>query len=371
VLAAFLLGCGSSDHAIPPTQTTTATPSSSPTPTATPVPSPTATPDERLGALARRAGVFVGAAFVEGSGLPEFRSLLLSEFNSTTAPVYWSSTEPQRGTYDFSASDTAVEVAATKGLRVRGHPLVWGRLALPDYVQAISDADELRGLIGDHIRVVVGRYRGRITQYDVVNEPLTISGSPGATGTGLEDYIFLTVLGPGYIREALELAHAADPDAQLFINEFFVERPGPKQDYFYALVRDLLDAGAPLNGVGFQGHITPPFGPQFLPTRDELAAAVQRFAALGLAVEITELDVTLTDPATQLVRQASTYGDVFAACFTTAGCQGITTWGISDHDTWIRDFFHVEGAPLLFDTAFIPKPAYFAARDVLRQLTPR
>jgi endo-1,4-beta-xylanase len=238
-------------------------------------------------------------------------------------------------------------------------------------VGAITDPADMRALVADHIRTVVGRYRGRLTQYDVVNEPLTIFGSPGASGTGLEDYVFLKVLGPSYIREALDQAHAADPDAQLFINEFFVERPGPKQDYFYELIRGLVEAGAPLHGVGFQGHITPPFGPQFLPSREELAAAVRRFTDLGLAVEITELDVTLTDPATQLAQQAATYGDVFAACFTTPGCSGITTWGISDHDTWIRNFFHVEGAPLLFDTQFLPKPAYFAVRDVLQDLAPK
>ena len=346
-----------------------ATPSASPTPTATAPPSPT--PDQRLRALAAAAGVFVGAAFVEGSDEPEFRALLAREFNSTTAPVYWASTEPQRGTYDFTVPDTAVAIAAANGLRVRGHPLVWGRLALPDYVNQITDPDDLRALMAEHIESVVGRYRGRIVQYDVVNEPLTFLGDPGSTGTGLEDYVFLRVLGPGYIREALDLAHAADPEAELFINEFFVERPGPKQDYFYELARGLVVAGAPLHGVGLQGHITPPFGPQYRPTQGEIAAAVRRFADLGLAVEITELDVTLADPATELVQQAHTYADVFAGCLSVPACRGITTWGISDKNTWIRDFFHVEGAPLLFDENYMPKPAYFAARDVLRQVATR
>ena len=332
-------------------------------------PTPTSTPDERLRTLATAAGVFVGAAFVEGSDEAEFRALLVREFNSTTAPVYWVATQPQRGTYDFTVPDTAVAIAAANGMRVRGHPLVWGRLALPDYVQQITDPDEMHALMAEQIQTVIGRYRGRIAQYDVVNEPITFLGTPGSTGFGLEDYVFLRVLGPGYIRAALELAHAADPEAQLFINEFFVEKPGAKQDYFYALVRGLVEAGVPLHGVGFQGHITPPFGPQYLPTRDEIAAAVRRFADLGLAVEITELDVTLADPATQLEHQAGTYADVFAGCFTTPGCRGITTWGISDKNTWIRNFFRVEGAPLLFDADYLPKPAYFAAHDVLREVS--
>jgi endo-1,4-beta-xylanase len=344
------------------TASATLTPTPSPSPTITP------TPDERLGTLATAAGVFVGAAFVEGSHEPEFRDRLVSEFNSTTAPLYWSSTQPQRDTFDFAAADAALAVAEPPHLRVRGHPLVWGRLALPQYVEQIADPDDMRALMAEHINTVVGRYRGRIRQYDVVNEPLTGLGAPGTTGTGLENYVFLRVLGPGYIREALDLAHAADPDAELFINEFFVERPGPKQDFFYDLVRDLVEAGAPLHGVGFQGHITPPFGPGFLPSREEIAAAVRRFADLGLAVEITELDVSLADPATQLGQQGMTYGDIFAGCFATEGCRGITTWGMSDRFTWIRDFFLREAAPLMFDTDFKPKPAYFAAQDVLREL---
>ena len=379
-----LLGCSDGDDAATPTPSATQTSTASATPTlapptstvtasappsATAPPTPTATADLRLGTLARAAGVFVGAGFVEGSHDPRFRELLVSEFNSATAPIYWSQIQPQPGVFDFTAPDAAVEIGEANGLRLRGHPLIWGRLALPDSVQQASDADSLRAMITERIETVLGRYRGRIVQYDVVNEPLTVLGGPGVTGTGLEDYVFLRLLGPGYIREALELAHAADPDAELYINEFFVERPGPKQDAFFELVRGLVESGAPLHGVGFQGHIMLPFFEYYLPTRDEVAAAVQRFTALGLDVEITELDVPVADPATQLETQARIYADMFAGCFETPGCRGITTWGISDRYTWIRDSFQREGAPLLFDFEFMPKPAYFAVREVLRGLS--
>lgn len=321
-----------------------------------------------LAELADRAGVFVGASFVEGSHEDEFRAVLVREFNSTTAPVYWSSTEPQPNQFNFAAADAAVEIAEVNGLRLRGHPLVWGRTALPDYVNETTDAGELRALMANHIRTVVGRYRGRIEQYDVVNEPITLFGTPGMLGNGLESYVFLRVLGPGYIREALELAHEADPDAQLYINDFFLMQPGRKQDFFFELIRGLVEDGAPLDGVGFQGHITPPFGPQYLPTREQIAESVQRFTALGLDVEITELDVTLSDPANDLEEQGRIYGDVYAGCFFTPGCRGITIWGITDKYTWIRNFFSVEGAPLMFDDSYQPKPAYFDARAVLQEL---
>ena len=353
-----------------PTARATASATASPTPTVSPSATPTATasPDLRLRALAARAGRWVGAAFVEGSQAAPFREVLAREFNSTTAPLYWQTTEGQRGVFDFRAADEAVAVADAAGLRLRGHPLVWGRLALPDWVRAITQPDDLRAAMTAHIEALVGRYRGRIAQYDVVNEPLTFDGAPGRFGNGLEDYVFSRVLGTGYVREALEIAHAADPDAALFINELLVMRPGPKQDAFFALARELRESGAPLHGVGLQGHITPPFAADYLPTRDEIAATVARFAALGLRVEITELDVSLTDPGAQLEQQAAIYGDVFAGCFRTPGCDGITTWGLTDRDTWIRNFFHVEAAPLLFDADYQPKPAYFAAREQLRQL---
>jgi len=319
---------------------------------------------DTLRALADCAGFFVGAAFVQFNDEPEFRSTLAREFNSTTAPLYWEQVEPRRGEYDFRITDESVELALANRMRVRGHPLVWGRLGLPDYVRNETDAETLRRMVRERIALVVGRYRGRITQWDVVNEPLYALGI-GPRPDGLEEYVFLRLLGPGYIREALELAHAADPDAKLFVNEFFVSEPGVKQDLFFELIRNLVESGAPLHGVGFQGHIRPPYRPGFVPTREQHEAAFRRFTALGLEVEITELDITLADPAAELDVQRRQYKDVFDACLAVPGCTGVTTWGVTDKFTWIRDFFRAEGAPLLFGELYERKPAYFGVRDAL------
>jgi endo-1,4-beta-xylanase len=257
-------------------------------------------------------------------------------------------------------------VAEANGLRSRGHPLIWGRLALPSYVLDETDPDALRTMMRERIMTIVTRYRGRIAQYDVVNEPITLFGAAGETN-GLEPYVFYRLLGPGYIREALEMAHAADPDAALYVNDFFVERPGDKQDRFFDLIKRLVDEGAPIHGVGFQGHVQlPGLGPTFLPTREELEAAIRRFAGLGLDVEITEVDVTLADrSACELDFQRRVYTDIMRACLAVPACTGVTTWGISDQYTWIKNFFSVDGAPLLFDESFQPKPAYFGVRNAL------
>jgi endo-1,4-beta-xylanase len=321
-----------------------------------------------LGELADALGAHVGAAFVQNNAEPVFRSTIVQHFNSTTAPLYWESTQRTPGSFDFSIPDEVVDLAAANGLRVRGHPLVWGRLGLPTYVREASSADALRTMLRGQLGAILGRYRGRIHQYDAVNEPITFLGGDDGTG-GLDTNVFYRLLGPGWVREALDLVHELDPDASLFVNEFGVMAPGPKQERFYALIRELVEGGAPITGVGFQGHIRPPFLRDFDPTQDEIEATVRRFTALGLRVEITEIDVTI-DPSVPgaLDAQAETYRRLTLGCFRVPGCDGITTWGVTDKYTWIRDFFAVDGAPLLFDASFQPKPAYFAVADALQAL---
>lgn len=321
-----------------------------------------------LAELADALGVHVGAAFVQSNSEPVFRSTLVEHFNSTTAPLYWESTQRTPGSFDFAIPDEVVELAEANGLRVRGHPLVWGRLGLPAYVREASSADQLRALLRSQLGAVLGRYRGRIHQYDAVNEPITFLGGDDGTG-GLDANVFYRLLGPGWVRAALDLIHELDPDAALFVNEFGVMAPGPKQERFYALIRDLVESGAPITGVGFQGHIRPPFLRDFDPTLEEIEATVRRFSALGLRVEITEIDVTVEPSAPgALDAQAETYRRLTLGCFRSPGCDGMTTWGVTDKYTWIRDFFAVEGAPLLFDASFQPKPAYFAVADALQEL---
>jgi len=327
-----------------------------------------ATGDCTVGAVAARLGGYVGAAFVQGNSEPEFRTTLAEHFNSTTAPLYWESTQRTPGSFDFSIPDEVVDLAAANGLRVRGHPLIWGRLGIPAYVREEDSPEDMRAMLRTHLAAVLGRYRGRIAQYDAVNEPITFLGADEGTG-GLDGNVFYRTLGPTWVRDVLDLAHELDPDAELFVNDFGVSAPGPKQDRFFELVRELVESGAPIHGVGFQGHIRPPFLRDFDPTEEEHADAIRRFAALGLRVEITEIDVTI-DPSQPgaLERQAETYRRLTRACFTTPGCDGITTWGVTDKFTWIRDFFAVAGAPLLFDASYAPKPAYFAVRDALEEL---
>ena len=324
-----------------------------------------------LRALGRDAGREVGVAVEpdEVSADPPYDATLENDATSLTAEnvMKWGPIHPQPDTWVFGPADAVVALGEARGQRVRGHTLVWGALQLPAYVENASDADGLRAMMAEHIATVVGRYAGRVEQWDVVNEPLAGVLDP-PTADGLDDNVFRRLLGPGYVAEALHLARAADPAAELFVNEIGVEVPGPRQDRFYALVQELLAGGAPLDGIGFQAHLgLAPIG-QY-PDEPTIAASLKRFTDLGLIVELTELDVTLVfragDLPSRLSFQGAAYRNAVAACASLPLCSGVTTWGVSDRYTWLRSFFGFTDWPLPFDDDWRPKPAYFGMRAAL------
>jgi endo-1,4-beta-xylanase len=244
-------------------------------------------------------------------------------------------------------------------MAVKGHTLVWHQ-QLPDYVDAAEDPEALRVLLAAHIRGLVGHYRGQVRAWDVVNEPIAISGG------SLRHTPFLDRLGPEYIAEALRLTHAADPQALLYINEFGAEGLGIKSDTLYALVRQLLSDGVPLHGVGFQMHLGYIFGAPPATAR----ANLQRFADLGLRVNISEMDMQIAtlpgDLPSRLAVQRQAYFDMVSACVAVAGCEAVTFWGFTDRYSWIDSTFGVDDAPLLFDDLLAKKPAYDGVAQALR-----
>jgi endo-1,4-beta-xylanase len=338
--------------------------------------------------LADALGVRFGAAVMvrDIRDDPEYAPVLTREFNSVTpfVDMKWGSIHPAPDRYDFGAADELVALAEAHDMRVRGHALVYGQVIdppNPEYLSQTVDPERLRVLMAEHIQTVAGRYAGRIDAWDVVNEPLRAFGDP-SQGDGLSQHVFSRLLGPGYIAEALHLARQADPSAQLFVNEFGALVPGPKQDRYYRLVEELVASEAPLDGVGFQGHVVPLFGAA--PTEREIETTLRRFAALGVAVEITELNVfTRTlghvlslglryDEGAELKMQADRYASVTRACLAVPACQGVTIWTFTDrYPTTIETLTRLEDIPLIFDNAYRPKPAAFALRQTLESASPR
>jgi len=312
-------------------------------------------PDTLRGAAAL-SGRFAGLGATAEGLSTEYPQLAAREFSSITPgnEMKWGSLEPTRGNYNWGPADSMVAFAQQHGQEIHGHTLVW-HYQLPYWVENGDFAPgELLDEMRRHITTTVGRYAGDIARWDVVNEPFNEDGS-------LRDTVFLREIGPSYIEEALRTAHAADPDAKLYINDYNVEGLGAKSDALYNLARDLLDRGVPLHGVGLQSHLIVGMVP------GTMAQNIQRFVDLGLEVAVTELDVRIPLPADEdeLAQQAADYAAVAQACLSVDGCVGVTVWGVSNCCSWIPDVFPGYGNAHLWDENYQPTGAYYSLRYAL------
>ncbi len=320
------------------------------------LPALAASAGQTLAQVATARGFHIGtAAEVNSLASSQWRHVADTQFTSVTMgnEGKWDATEPAQGEFDFAAADAIAGYAATTGKRLRGHTLVW-HSQLPAWVSAERTAAAQRQVLVDHVTAVAGHFAGRAAQWDVVNEPFNEDGT-------LRSSVWLQRLGESYIADALIAARAADPAAKLFINDYNVEGVNAKSTGLYDLVRRLQAAGVPLDGVGLQGHLIVGQVPS------TLRQNIERFTALGLTVEITELDVRIPLPAdaTELAQQASDYRAVVGACAAVTGCTGVTTWGVGEVDSWIPAFFPGYGAALLFDEQWRARPAYTAVVEAL------
>lgn len=272
-------------------------------------------------------------------------------------------TEPGAHQFDFCAADKIVSYAHANGMEVRGHNLVW-EIDLPGWLTNgnYSSADA-SNILKEHINTVMGHYKGQLIDWDVVNE--VISDSPPY---GLKDSYWLTQLGNNYVDQAFQWAHAADPSAKLFYNEYGAEGLGPKSDGVYNFVTGMLSRKIPIDGVGLQMHLDLNSGP----SAADISSNMARLAALGLEVHVTEMDVRVpvdangNASAVDLATQATIYQNVFSACQAAPNCTAFLTWGITDRYSWIPSTFQGFGAALLLDQKYQTKPAYTSVAAVLR-----
>jgi endo-1,4-beta-xylanase len=312
-----------------------------------------------LAQLAERHGRYFGSA-TDNPELTDtaYTSILGSEFDMITPGngMKWYATEPRQGVFDWTNGDQIVDLARANHQRVRAHTLVW-HSQLPDWLTSGTwTADELRAVLKKHITTEVRHYRGKVYSWDVVNEALNEDGT-------YRDTIWYRTLGPGYIADALRWAHQADPHAKLYLNDYNIEGTGPKSDAYYALAKQLKAQHVPLDGIGLQAHLSLQYGyPATL--EDNL----RRFSRLGLDTALTEVDVRMQLPATdvKLTEQATWYRDLTGACLAVRRCVGVTVWDYTDRYSWIPAFFPGEGAALPWDEQLNVKPAYYALREALR-----
>ena len=304
---------------------------------------------------------------------PVQRTFILKHFNSLTAEnaMKMGPIHPEEGRYNWAGADAIVAFAQENGLKVRGHNLCWHTQA-PKWMFINEDGSQvtkeiLLKRLKEHIYAVVGRYKGKIYAWDVVNE--AISDNPNEF---LRNSLWYQICGEDFIAKAFEYAHQADPEAILFYNDYNTEYP-EKRTRIYKLLSNLKKAGVPVHAVGLQGHWSVKD-----PSAEMLSTAIQQYASLGLKVQVTELDVSiytdgnipekagttgLTSFTPELQRlQADQYGKFFNIFRQQKDkLTGVTFWNLSDRYSWL-DNFPVRGRknyPLLFDADLQPKKAYW------------
>lgn len=306
-------------------------------------------------------GVQLGTA-IESTPLREderYRGLAGREFSKLTPAnaMKMGPLRPDRETFSWEESDALVAFAMSNAQRVHGHTLVWHRQN-PAWLEGRAwSREELLEVLREHISTVVGRYRGRVQFWDVVNEAVADEG-------GLRESLWLRVIGPDYIEKAFHWAHEADPGAVLLYNDYNGEGLGRKSDAIFELLQDLRRRGVPVHGVGLQMHMTV----GALPPSGELRANLRRLADLGLELHITETDVRMPLPASpeKLAEQARNYHQLLGIALEFKELRSWSLWGFTDRYSWVPEEFPGYGAALPWNADYEAKPALETLRVVLR-----
>ena len=307
----------------------------------------------------RYVGVAMQSSLLKDRGYAE---LAAQVFGSVTPEneMKWETIHPERGRLDFGPADRLVTWARERGKRVRGHALVW-HVQNPRWLEeAQLGRDAAIALMREHITTVMRHFRGRVDEWDVVNE--AVEDDRG----GLRDTVWLRLIGPDYVELAFRFAREADPDVTLVYNDYGAEGSGTKAEGVLRLVQRLRERGTPIDAVGLQGHVSTTRIPDFERT-------FARFAGLGVDVLFTEVDVRVQVDGdgrpergnTALQAQAERYATLARACVAQPRCRGFTVWGLDDAHSWVPGAYPGAGAALPFDGDLRPKPAFAALRDAL------
>ncbi|NYV73782.1 endo-1,4-beta-xylanase [Streptomyces sp. UH6] len=306
-------------------------------------PSNASAAESTLGAAAAQSGRYFGTAIASGRlGDSTYTSIANREFNSVTAEneMKIDATEPQRGQFNFTSADRVYNWAVQNGKQVRGHTLAW-HSQQPGWMQSLSGS-ALRQAMNDHINGVMSHYKGKITQWDVVNEAF----ADGSSGARRDSNLQRT--GNDWIEVAFRTARAADPAAKLCYNDYNVENwTWAKTQAMYNMVKDFKQRGVPIDCVGFQSHFN-----SGSPYNSNFRTTLQNFAALGVDVAVTELDIQGAS--------STTYAAVVNDCLAVPRCLGITVWGVRDSDSWRSG-----DTPLLFNNDGSKKAAYTSVLNAL------
>ncbi len=289
----------------------------------------------------------------------KYAGIVTKEYNSITAEnaMKFRALHPSENSYSWTEADYLVSYAQANNKRVHGHTLVW-YTSLPTWVtNFVGDSAAWENLLKTHIQTVVTHFKGKVASWDVVNEEFEDTGVP-------RNSIWRQKLGSDYVARCFQYANQADPDALLFYNDYGNEYSSAKRTAITNLINSLKARGIPIHGIGMQFHMT------YTQTDANISAAIAAAAATGLKVHISELDIRLNTAASQSLtfssalasQQAARYAYVVKTYNSIPAAQkfGITTWNVTDGDSWIPAWQNAPDWPLPFDASYLRKPAYAA-----------
>ena len=341
------------------------------------------------------------AGGIDGNSLfrqdKEELALLIGEFNCLTAEnsMKMQYVQPEEGVFNFKSSDALLHIADKARMEVVGHALVWHH-QVPHWIFKDSEGNAVSREVliqrmKDHIFEVVGRYKGKIKYWDVVNEAVDLRYENGQQVAFYRESPWYTIIGEDYIELAYRFAHEADPDALLLYNDYSMTDL-VKTQFVADMVSELKGKGIPIHGIGMQGHWHLEW-----PSSRNLRKALDILSAVNVKVSISELDLRVLphpketemgadirlnierlnelDPYTKgipekmLKKQAKKYASLFKVFLDNSDViERVSFWGVVDHHSWLRDW-PVKGRtvyPALFDRDYSPKPAYFAIRKLIK-----
>ncbi|MEL7146214.1 MAG: endo-1,4-beta-xylanase [Bacteroidota bacterium] len=320
-------------------------------------------------------GAALGGEHINGTNT-DAQELIIREFNTITPEnvMKWTYIHPEPDSFFFDMADKYVALGQANNMHVVGHTLVW-HSQIAEWMNEVQDSAVMAQYLTNHIQTIASRYKGKIHTWDVVNEAFNEDGS-------YRESNFYQVMGDSYLSLAFKLAAEADPTAKLVYNDYNLWKP-EKREGVIQLVKKLQSEGIKIDGIGMQAHYSL-VGPEV----EEVENSIVAFAALGVEVMITELDVTALPnpwdlegaevsqnfegspfmnpypdalPDSMQVQLADRYEDLFKVFLKHQDkISRITFWGVNDGHSWLNNW-PIEGRtnyPLLFDRQYAIKPAY-------------
>lgn len=306
----------------------------------------------------------VAIDFAELNQTKEYRGIAIRDFNQITAENIFKMEylHPEPDLFEWANADSLVKFCKANQKKLHGHTLIWHQ-QIPDWVLNFKGSrTEWDYLMQTYINTVVAHFKGDIVGWDVVNEAFNEDGT-------LRNNIWFQNMGSSYIEKAFLYAQEADPNALLFYNDYNLESNPNKRNSVIRLFDNLRKRGVKIDGIGLQSHIS-----IAQPDIAEIATALQQFADHKYKIHISELDISVNplgkdiEPNQQLFDQQANLLKKLIINYNQVPVQyqyGITFWGISDKNSWIRPYYNRDDYPLLFDDQYLPKPAYCALLESL------